>query len=141
MAVARIAAGLPESICIWATSTPNVTGGMRKEYVEAMWLMLQQDEPDDYVVATGIPATVRDFCEIAFARAGLDYEKHVRLDPRYLRPSEVDALVGDGSRATAKLGWTPRTTWRELAELMVDADIALLDDQLSGRAIQGTRAH
>ncbi len=100
-----------------------------------MWTMLQQPVGDDYVVATGVPATVRDFCQAAFARAGLDWERHVRLDERYLRPSEVDALVGDGSKASAALGWRPTTTWRELAELMVDADVALLDDQRSGRAV------
>ena len=103
--------------------------------------MLQQDKPDDYVIATGVPATVRDFCEVAFARAGLDWKKHVRFDDRYLRPSEVDQLIGDGRKVKEALGWAPKVSWRELAELMVDADRELLEAQLSGRSVRGLSEH
>jgi len=91
-----------------------------------MWLMLQQDEPDDYVVATGIGATVKDFCEVAFNRVGLNWQDHVEIDERYVRPTEVDALIGDPSKAHKKLGWKASTDWRGLAELMVDADVEMV---------------
>jgi GDPmannose 4,6-dehydratase len=113
--------------------------GYAKEYVEAMWLMLQQPAGDDFVMATGVPATVREFIEAAFSRADLDWEKHVEIDPRYFRPTEVDALIGDPSKAEKQLGWKPTTHWRELAQLMVDADIAMLDDELSGRTVRVDR--
>jgi GDPmannose 4,6-dehydratase len=98
--------------------------GFAKEFVEAMWLMVQQDTPDDYVVATGEMHTVREFCEVAFTLAGLDWRDHVRIDERYLRPTEVDELCGDASRAEARLGWTPRVRFRELVQLMLEADLA-----------------
>jgi GDPmannose 4,6-dehydratase len=98
--------------------------GYAKDYVEAMWLMLQQDEPDDYVIATGQTWTVRDFLSRAFQRVGLNWEDYVEFDGRYLRPSEVDVLIGNASKAQRKLGWTPRTTFDELVRLMVDADLA-----------------
>lgn len=97
--------------------------GYAKEYVESMWLMLQQNQPSDYVIATGIGATVRDFAEAAFARAGLDYKEYVVKDDRYIRPTEVDALIGDPSKANSELNWKANTHWKELAELMVDADL------------------
>lgn len=97
--------------------------GYAKEYVESMWLMLQKPESSDYVVATGKGATVRDFAEAAFARAGLDWRDYVEIDAKYHRPTEVDALIGDPSKAKRELNWTARTHWKELAELMVDADI------------------
>ena len=97
--------------------------GYAKEYVESMWLMLQQEKPDDYVVATGIGATVREFCEEAFAYVNLKWQEYVIEDPRYLRPSEVNALVGDPAKAKKLLGWSANTHWRELARLMVDADL------------------
>ncbi|HZN88432.1 MAG TPA: GDP-mannose 4,6-dehydratase [Thermoleophilaceae bacterium] len=100
--------------------------GYAKDYVEAMWLMLQQDEPDDYVIATGESHSVRDLVRIAFARAGLDPDAHVRLDPRFLRPAEVEHLVGDASKARDKLGWEPHTSFEQMVELMVDADLELL---------------
>jgi GDPmannose 4,6-dehydratase len=100
--------------------------GFAKEYVESMWLMLQQDKPDDYVVATGVGATVKDFAEAAFSRAGLNWQDHVETDKKYIRPTEVDALIGDPSKAEKALGWKAATHWKELAELMVDADIAAL---------------
>lgn len=97
--------------------------GYAKEYVESMWLMLQQEKPSDYVVATGIGATVKDFAEVAFARAGLDWQDHIEVDKKYIRPTEVDALIGDPSKASRDLNWQAKTHWKELAELMVDADL------------------
>jgi len=101
--------------------------GYAKDYVEAMWLMLQQDEPDDYVIATGKAHSVRELVQVAFERAGIDPDKHVRLDPRFLRPAEVEHLIGDASKAREKLGWEPRTSFEEMVRLMVDADIELLE--------------
>ncbi len=94
--------------------------------------MLQQDEPDDYVVATGETHSVREFCEIAFSHAGLDYNDHVVMDERFMRPAEVDLLVGDPGKAKEKLGWEPKVSFRELVEMMVDADLDLLTGKLSG---------
>jgi GDPmannose 4,6-dehydratase len=98
--------------------------GYAKEYVESMWLMLQQDKPSDYVVATGVGATVKDFAEASFGYVGLSWQDHVELDQKYIRPTEVDALIGDPSKATKELKWQAKTHWKELAELMVDADLA-----------------
>jgi GDPmannose 4,6-dehydratase len=96
--------------------------GYAKDYVEAMWLMLQQDEPDDFVIATGQTYSVREFLDAAFRHVGLPWQKYVELDPRYLRPSEVDLLLGDASKAREKLGWQPATSFDELVHIMVDAD-------------------
>jgi GDPmannose 4,6-dehydratase len=131
-AVARIAAGIEKELYLGNLDAVR-DWGFAKEYVEAMWLMTQQSEGDDYVIATGESASVRDFANVAFARANLDYEKYIKIDKRYLRPAEVDALIGDASKAKKKLNWEPKIKWRALAELMVDADIQLLDDKLSGR--------
>jgi GDPmannose 4,6-dehydratase len=98
--------------------------GYAREYVESMWLMLQQDKPSDYVVATGVGATVKEFAEASFARVGLRWQDHIEVDQKYIRPTEVDALIGDPSKATKELKWKAKTHWRELAELMVDADMA-----------------
>lgn len=98
--------------------------GYAKEYVESMWLMLQQEQPSDYVVATGVGATVREFVEVSFTHAGLDWRDFVEVDKKYQRPTEVEALIGDASKAERELKWKPRTHWRELAKLMVDADLA-----------------
>ena len=98
--------------------------GYAKEYVESMWLMLQQEKSSDYVVATGVGATVKDFAEASFARVGLNWQDHVEVDQKYIRPTEVDALIGDPSKATKELKWQAKTHWKELAELMVDADMA-----------------
>src|SRR4051794_1299735 len=100
--------------------------GYAGDYVRAMWQMLQRDEPEDYVIATGKMHTVRDAAREAFAHVGLDWEQYVKVDERFLRPAEVDQLQGDPSRARAELGWEPRTTFRELVEMMVDADLARL---------------
>jgi GDPmannose 4,6-dehydratase len=97
--------------------------GYAKEYVESMWLMLQQDEPSDYVVATGVGATVKDFVQVAFEHAGLDWKEFVEIDKKYERPTEVDALIGDAAKAYSALGWKAKTTWDDLARLMVDADL------------------
>lgn len=121
MAVAKIAAGLQEELWLGNLDAAR-DWGYAKEYVEAMWLMLQADEPDDYVVATGTSFTVKDFVQIAFDHAGLDWEKYVRFDERYLRPTEVDNLVGDASKAARVLGWKPQVLTPELAGIMVDAD-------------------
>jgi GDPmannose 4,6-dehydratase len=100
--------------------------GNAKDYVEAMWLMLQQSEPDDYVIATGDAHSVRELVRIAFEHVGLDPDEHVRIDPRFLRPAEVEHLIGDASKAREKLGWEPRTSFEEMIRLMVDADLDLL---------------
>ena len=97
--------------------------GFAKEYVESMWLMLQKPTSSDYVVATGVGATVKDFVAAAFSHAGLEWEKYVEIDKKYERPTEVDALIGDPSKAERELGWKAKTHWKELAELMVDADL------------------
>ena len=133
-AVARIASGIDTELYLGNLDAVR-DWGYAKEYVDAMWLMLQQSDGDDYVIATGESATVRDFARVAFSRANLDYEKYIKIDKRYLRPAEVDSLIGDASKAKKKLNWVPKTKWKELAELMVDADIQLLDDKLSGRKI------
>jgi GDPmannose 4,6-dehydratase len=101
--------------------------GYAKDYVEAMWLMLQQDEPDDYVIATGEAHSVRELVDLAFDQVGLDPDEHVKLDPRFLRPAEVEHLIGDYSKAREKLGWEPRTSFEALVRLMVDADVELLE--------------
>jgi GDPmannose 4,6-dehydratase len=98
--------------------------GYAKEYVESMWLMLQQKDSSDYVVATGVGATVRDFAAASFAHVGLNWENHVKVDKKYIRPTEVDALIGDPSKATRELKWQSKTHWKELAGIMVDADMA-----------------
>ena len=107
--------------------------GYAKEYVEAMWLMLQQPEADDYVIATNETHTIRECLEVAFGRVGLDWQKHVEIDPRYYRPAEVELLIGDYGKAKRKMGWEPKTKFKDLIELMVDADLALIQDQLAGR--------
>jgi GDPmannose 4,6-dehydratase len=131
-AVARIKAGLQDKLYMGNLDAER-DWGYAPDFVEAMWRMLQAEEPDDYVVATGEKHSVREALEVAFAHAGLDYDEHVEIDPRYFRPSEVDSLLGDPAKAREKLGWEPKVRFRELVELMVDADIAELDDKLSGK--------
>ena len=134
-AVARIDAGLQSKVHLGNLEAVR-DWGYAPEYVEGMWRMLQADEPCDYVLATGIGATVRDFAEAAFATVGLDWREHVALDARYLRPSEVDHLIGDASRAQCQLGWRPHTNWQELAQLMTRADVAKLADERAGRLVR-----
>lgn len=100
--------------------------GHAREYVNAMWIMLQQDQPDDYVISTGETHSVREFCEIAFSHVGLDYREHVQLDPRFLRPAEVNQLIGDCSKAKEKLGWSYSINFKDLVKEMVDSDLAFL---------------
>jgi GDPmannose 4,6-dehydratase len=137
-AVARIRAGLQDKLYLGNLESRR-DWGYAPEFVEAMWMMLQQDEPDDFVIATGESHTVREFVERAFERVGLDWERYVEIDPRYYRPSEVDELRGDASKARRVLGWTPKTTFAGLVDLMVDADIQLLEDQLAGRLVPAER--
>ena len=123
--VARIKLGLSDELRLGNLDAER-DWGFAGDYVEAMWLMLQQDEPSDYVIATGEPHSVREFVQTAFERAGLDWEQYVVIDPKFLRPAEVDQLIGDPTKAKEQLGWQPRTSFRELVEMMVDADIERL---------------
>ena len=124
-AAARIKAGVQSEL--WLGNLDSIRDwGYAAEYVEGMWRMLQVDEPDDFVLATGVGITVRDFLEETFSHVGLDWEEYVKFDPRYLRPTEVDALIGDASKAEAKLGWKATVDGRALARLMVDADVEAL---------------
>lgn len=125
-AVAAIKLGLQQSLFLGNLDAKR-DWGYAPEYVEAMWLMLQQDQPDDYVVATGETHSVREFVEEAFGHVGLDWEKYVKHDARYERPAEVDLLVGDPAKAKKQLGWEPKTRFQNLVRIMVDADLALLN--------------
>jgi len=131
-AVAHILEGLQSKVYLGNLDAKR-DWGYAKEYVEAMWLMLQQEEPDDYVIATGEVHSVRDFLEEAFGYVGLDWREHVEVDPRYYRPVDVDNLVGDAAKARRKLGWAPKVRFRDLVRLMVDADVALLKAHRQGR--------
>ena len=115
--------------------------GYAPDYTEAMWMMLQHDRPDDYVVATGEMHTVREFLDEAAALLDLDWHKHVEFDPRYLRPAEVDALQGDPSKARTQLGWEPRTGFKELVRIMVESDVRHFEDQLAGRGVRTGEHH
>jgi len=130
-ALAHIQAGLQSKLYLGNLDAKR-DWGYAKEFVEAMWLMMQQPEPDDYVIATGETHSVREFLEVAFAHLGLDWRKHVEIDPRYFRPAEVDLLIGDASKAKRKLGWEPKTKFADLVKLMVDADIELLRKHRQG---------
>ena len=134
-AVARIKAGLQEKLYLGNLEAKR-DWGYAPEYVEAMWRMLQQDKPEDYVVATGETHTVQEFLEVAFARAGLDPKKHVAFDKGYLRPAEVDLLIGNASKAKKKLGWEPKVRFEQLVEIMVDADIDQLKKESDGKSIR-----
>ncbi|WP_295683412.1 GDP-mannose 4,6-dehydratase [uncultured Nevskia sp.] len=121
-AVARIKLGKQQQLALGNIDAKR-DWGFAGDYVEAMWLMLQQEQPDDYVIATGITTTVRDMCRIAFEHVGLNYEDHVVIDPRYYRPAEVEVLLGNPAKAQAKLGWKATTTLDQLITMMVDADM------------------
>jgi len=121
-AAARIKLGLQKRVGLGNLDAQR-DWGYAADYVEAMWQMLQQEDPDDYVIATGEAHTVREVCEVAFARVGLDWKDHVHIDPLFVRPAEVDLLVGNNSKAKAKLGWKPRVHFEELIKMMVDADL------------------
>lgn len=123
-AVGRIKMGLQDKVFLGNLDSKR-DWGFAGDYVRAMWLMLQQDTPDDYVIATGRTIAVREFAEMAFEHAGLDFRRHVEFDPRYLRPAEVDLLLGDPTKAKKQLGWEPKTSVEELAAMMVDSDMEL----------------
>jgi GDPmannose 4,6-dehydratase len=123
--VARIKLGLSDVLPMGNVEAHR-DWGFARDYVQAMWLMLQQDRPDDYVIATGISHSVQELIEIAFAHAGLDWHKHVRTDPTLIRPAEVDHLLGDATKARTELGWTPKVDFQQLVRMMVDADLERL---------------
>jgi GDPmannose 4,6-dehydratase len=132
-AVARIKRGLQKKLYLGNLAAKR-DWGYAKDYVEAMWLMLQHGQADDYVVATGETHSVKEFLEEAFGYASLDWQEYVEIDPRYFRPTEVDLLQGDASKVSAKLGWKPRVTFHQLVRLMVDADLQAVDAALKGGA-------
>lgn len=138
--VAAIKLGLQDKIFLGNLDAKR-DWGFAADYVQAMWLMLQQDKPDDYVVATGETHSVKEFLELAFARVGLDWEKHVAFDARYLRPTEVDLLIGDASKAREKLGWKPTISFNELVNMMVDNDVRDLTEKIEGRPAENIRLH
>jgi len=131
-AAAAIKLGLQEKLYLGNLDAKR-DWGFAKDYVEAMWLMLQQPEGDDYVVATGETHSVKEFLDVTFAHLGLDWQKHVEIDPRYYRPAEVDLLIGDPAKAKTKLGWEPKVKFEELARLMADADLESLRNRLAGK--------
>ncbi|MDD3127505.1 MAG: GDP-mannose 4,6-dehydratase [Candidatus Izemoplasmatales bacterium] len=131
MAIARIKNGLQDKLFLGNLDAKR-DWGYAKEYVEAMWLMLQQKEGDDYVVATGETHSVKEFLEESFSYAGLDWKDYVEFDQKYVRPAEVDLLIGDGSKAKEKLNWIPKTTFKELVHLMVDSDMKKVESEIYG---------
>src|SRR2546427_4546505 len=131
--VARIKLSLADTLSI-GNLDAHRDWGFAGDYVRAMWLMLQQDRPEDFVIATGVSHSVRELIEIAFGHAGLEWQKHVRVDPALLRPAEVEHLLGDASKARAELGWTAKVTFRQLIETMVDADLERLAASSAGAA-------
>jgi GDPmannose 4,6-dehydratase len=137
-AVARIKAGMQDKLYLGNLDASR-DWGYAPEYVEAMWMILQQKEPEDFVIATGEAHTVREFVELAFDRVGLDWRGHVEIDPHYFRPAEVESLCGDPAKAREKLGWKAKTSFEELVALMVDGDVALLEDELAGRTVRVDR--
>ena len=130
-AVAHIKAGLQDKLYLGNLDSKR-DWGYAKEYVEAMWLMLQQDEPEDYVIATNETHTIKEFLEEAFSHAGLNWKDYVEFDPKYLRPAEVDLLIGDYSKAKKQLGWEPKTKFKKLVSIMVDSDIEELGKKQAG---------
>ena len=132
-AVARIKLGQADELRLGNLDAKR-DWGFAADYVDAMWRMLQRDEPEDYVVCTGETHSVREFCQLAFGHVGLRWEDHVVIDESFMRPAEVDLLVGDASKAEAELNWAPQTSFGELVRLMVDADLALLQGRLRGLA-------
>jgi GDPmannose 4,6-dehydratase len=137
-AVARIKAGIQERLYLGNMESTR-DWGYAPEYVEGMWRMLQVDEPDDFVLATGVGATVEQFAEASFGVAGLDHREYVEVDPSYYRPAEVNYLLGDPTKAEAALDWKATTHWEELARIMVEADVQLVADQLAGRQVRVDR--
>ena len=132
-AIAQILCGLQSKLYLGNLDAKR-DWGYAKEYVEAMWLMLQQEKPDDYVIATNETHSVREFLQVAFAHVGHDWNKYVEIDPKYFRPAEVDLLIGDYSKARKQLGWEPKTRFEDLVKLMVDSDIQRLKEHREGRS-------
>jgi GDPmannose 4,6-dehydratase len=137
-AAARITLGLQRELFLGNLEARR-DWGFAGDYVEAMWLMLQQDHPDDYVIATGETHTVREFLDVAFGHVGLDWRPFVKIDPRYYRPTEVDLLIGDATKAKQRLGWTPKMGFRDLAIMMVEADLAMERLKLEGTGSRENR--
>ncbi|MBA2485334.1 MAG: GDP-mannose 4,6-dehydratase [Nitrospira sp.] len=135
-AAARIKLGLQQDLFLGNLEAKR-DWGYAGDYVEAMWLMLQQERPDDYVVATGKTHTVKDFLDVAFGHVGLDWRGHVKIDPRYYRPTEVDLLIGDPAKAERQLGWKPSMDFQQLAVMMVEADVEAERLKLQGTASKG----
>ena len=130
-AVARIKLGLQKDVHLGNLDSRR-DWGYAGDYVRAMWLMLQQDAPDDYVIATGETHAVRELCEVAFSHVGLNWEDHVVVDPKFYRPAEVDLLIGDPTKAKKQLGWVPAVSFKELVEMMVDADLEMVKKEMEG---------
>ncbi len=128
-AATRIKLGLQDTLSLGNLDSKR-DWGFAKEYVEAMWLMLQQDEPDDYVIATNETHTVREFVEVVFELLDLDWKEYVKFDERYMRPAEVDLLIGDPAKAKKQLGWEPKVKFRDLCKIMVDADMVIAKQEL-----------
>ncbi|MCL6107178.1 MAG: GDP-mannose 4,6-dehydratase [Actinobacteria bacterium] len=134
-AVARIKLGLRDSVALGNLDAKR-DWGYALDYVEMMWMMLQQDEPDDYVIASGETHSVKELVEVAFGHAGLDWQKLVKIDPRFVRPAEVDLLIGDPAKAKNKLGWQPRVSFEELVKMMVDSDLELVQRQIEAGSLK-----
>ena len=124
-AVARIKLGLQDSVSLGNLDSKR-DWGFAGDYVKAMWLMLNQEEPDDFVISTGETHTIREMCEVAFCHVGLDYEDYVKIDPKFFRPAEVEVLLGNPEKAKKKLGWEPEVTFKQLIEMMVDSDLEIV---------------
>jgi GDPmannose 4,6-dehydratase len=135
-AAARIKLGLQRELFLGNLEARR-DWGFAGDYVEAMWLMLQQEQPDDYVIATGETHTVREFLDVAFGRLDLDWRSYVKIDPRYYRPTEVDLLIGDASKAKQRLGWTPKIGFHDLAVMMVEEDLKVEREKLDGTRSRG----
>jgi GDPmannose 4,6-dehydratase len=137
--VARIKLGLADHLPLGNLDACR-DWGYARDYVEAMWLMMQAEEPDDYVIATGETHSVREFLEETFGYLGLDWEQYVEIDPRYFRPAEVDLLLGDPTKARTVLGWRPKVSFKELVRIMVDGDMRLAERELRASRHEGALA-
>ena len=133
-AATRIKLGLQDKLYLGNLDAQR-DWGFAKDYVEGMWMMLQHDTPDDFVLATGETQTIRQFLDYTFQYLGIDWNKHVEIDPRYFRPTEVSSLLGDPSKAKKELGWEAKTSCKELAELMVDHDLELAEQEIAGASL------
>jgi GDPmannose 4,6-dehydratase len=131
-AVAKIRFGLANELRLGNLDAKR-DWGFSGDYIEAMWLMLQQDKPDDYVIATGETHSIKEFAQLAFSHAGLDWEKYVKIDKKFYRPAEVNILMGDYSKAKKKLGWKPKVRFKELVKMMVDSDLNLMKTKCNRR--------